>query len=207
MDVPANAKFTDTTYSAFKGATSGAAGTAGLVPAPAAGDQNKVLGADGTWKNQTSYTHPAYTPRTSGLYKITVDATGHVSAVTAVAKSDITALGIPGQDTNTTYSNMKGATSSAAGAAGLVPAPAAGKQASFLRGDGTRAVPTDTKYSVATQSANGLMSAADKKSWTEWRDDHNRVGYHVYTDLWIRRMTYELCRAEHTETLCTEILW
>lgn len=42
------------------------------------------------------YTHPAYTNRTSGLYKITVDATGHVSAVAAVEKADITALGIPG---------------------------------------------------------------------------------------------------------------
>lgn len=41
------------------------------------------------------------------------------------------------QDTNTTYSAMKGATASAAGTTGLVPAPAAGKQYSFLRGDGT----------------------------------------------------------------------
>lgn len=49
----------------------------------------------------TVYTHPAYTAKSSGLYKITVDATGHVSATTAVAKSDITALGIPGSDTNT----------------------------------------------------------------------------------------------------------
>lgn len=40
-------------------------------------------------------------------------------------------------DTNTKYSNMTAATSSAAGKAGLVPAPAAGKQTSFLRGDGT----------------------------------------------------------------------
>ena len=45
------------------------------------------------------YVHPAYTAKTAGLYKVTVDATGHVSAATAVAKSDITALGIPGQDT------------------------------------------------------------------------------------------------------------
>lgn len=42
------------------------------------------------------YTHPAYTAKTSGLYKITVDTTGHVSAVAAVEKADITALGIPG---------------------------------------------------------------------------------------------------------------
>lgn len=42
------------------------------------------------------YTHPAYTPKDSGLYKITVDAAGHVSATAAVEKADITALGIPG---------------------------------------------------------------------------------------------------------------
>lgn len=57
---------------------------------------------------------------------------------------------------------MKGATSSAAGTAGLVPTPAAGKQLSFLRGDGTWVVPTNTTYSVATTSANGLMSSTDK---------------------------------------------
>lgn len=60
--------------------------------------------------------------------------------------------------TDTTYSNMTGASSSAAGSAGLVPTPAAGKQASFLRGDGTWAVPTNTTYSVVTSTANGLMS-------------------------------------------------
>lgn len=47
------------------------------------------------------YVHPAHTAATSGLYKITVDALGHVTAVTAVTKNDITSLGIPG--TNTTY--------------------------------------------------------------------------------------------------------
>lgn len=67
------------------------------------------------------------------------------------------------QDTNTTYGNMKGATASAAGSAGLVPAPAAGKQGQYLRGDGAWATPTNTTYSTATQSANGLMSAGDKK--------------------------------------------
>ena len=46
-----------------------------------------------------NYTHPTYTARTSGLYKITVDGTGHVSDVAAVTKGDITGLGIPSQDT------------------------------------------------------------------------------------------------------------
>ena len=45
------------------------------------------------------YVHPTYTAHSSGLYKITVDATGHVSSVTLVTKNDITALGIPAQDT------------------------------------------------------------------------------------------------------------
>lgn len=50
----------------------------------------------------TVYTHPNYTAKTNGLYKITVDNTGHVSGTKSVSKADITALGIPAQDT--TYS-------------------------------------------------------------------------------------------------------
>lgn len=61
------------------------------------------------------------------------------------------------KDTNTTYANMKAATASAAGAEGLVPAPAAGKQTSFLRGDGTWVVPTNTTYGLASTSASGLL--------------------------------------------------
>ena len=45
---------TDTTYSNFTGATSSVAGTNGLVPAPASGDQEKVLHGDGTWKDTTA---------------------------------------------------------------------------------------------------------------------------------------------------------
>lgn len=45
------------------------------------------------------YTHPTYTARANGLYKVTVDGTGHVSGVTAISKADITGLGIPAQDT------------------------------------------------------------------------------------------------------------
>ena len=45
------------------------------------------------------YTHPSHTAKTSGLYKITVDGSGHVSSASEVSKSDITALGIPSSDT------------------------------------------------------------------------------------------------------------
>ena len=115
----------------------------------------------GIAEGATKYTHPTYTAKDSGLYKITVDGNGHVSATAPVGKSDITALGIP--STNTTYDTMKGATASAAGSTGLVPAPAAGKQGQYLRGDGVWATPPDTKYNNVTQSANGLMTADDKK--------------------------------------------
>lgn len=57
---------------------------------------------EGIAANANKYTHPTYTPRTAGLYKVTVDASGHVSNVAAVAKADITALGIPAQDTTYT---------------------------------------------------------------------------------------------------------
>ena len=53
----------------------------------------------GIAEGANKYTHPTYTAQKSGLYKVTVDATGHVSAATAVAKADITGLGIPAQDT------------------------------------------------------------------------------------------------------------
>lgn len=63
-----------------------------------------------------------------------------------------------GADNNTTYSNMTAATASAAGKAGLVPAPAAGKQTSFLRGDGTWVVPTNTTYSNFVKSGTGAKA-------------------------------------------------
>ena len=63
------------------------------------------------------------------------------------------------QDTNTTYSAMTGATSGAAGKSGLVPAPAAGKQASFLRGDGSWAVPANTVYTHPTTAGNKHIPA------------------------------------------------
>ena len=48
--VPANALFTDTTYSVFKPATADAAGSTGLVSQPPAGANTKFLRGDGTWQ-------------------------------------------------------------------------------------------------------------------------------------------------------------
>ena len=68
---------------------------AGLMP-PAS--VTKLKGID---EGANKYTHPMHIARASGLYKITVDKLGHVIAVSAVQKSDITNLGIP--DSDTTY--------------------------------------------------------------------------------------------------------
>lgn len=70
-------------------------------------EKEKLAGiADGA----NNYVHPTHAAQASGLYKVTVDEQGHVSAVAAVIKDDITALGIPAQDT--TYGE---ATADAAG--------------------------------------------------------------------------------------------
>ena len=98
-----------------------------------AADKTKL---DGIAENANNYTHPSYTARASGLYKVTVDGTGHVSAATAVAKSDITALGIP---------------------------------------------ESDTTYSAATTSAEGLMSAADKTKLDGVTAGANKYTHPSYT--------------------------
>ena len=98
-----------------------------------AADKTKL---DGIAENANNYTHPGYTAQASGLYKVTVDGTGHVSAATAVAKSDITALGIP---------------------------------------------ESDTTYSAATTSAEGLMSAADKTKLDGVTAGANKYTHPSYT--------------------------
>ena len=69
------------------------------------------------------------------------------------------------QDNNTTYSNFGKATANAAGTAGLVPAPAAGKQASYLRGDCTWSVPTNTFFASGTRMLFQQTSAPS--GWTK----------------------------------------
>lgn len=69
-------------------------------------------------------------------------------------------------DTNTTYSNMTGATSSAAGKAGLVPAPAAGAATRYLRSDGTWQVPPDTNTTY-TLSSFGITATATELNYMD----------------------------------------
>lgn len=84
----------NTTYSAFKGATSEADGAQGLVPAPAKGNQGKYLRGDGTWQTppDTKYTLPTATSSVLGGVKLGSDTAQSVAAnsVTSTAKRTYT---------------------------------------------------------------------------------------------------------------------
>lgn len=122
------------------------------------------------------YTHPKFTEHEAGLYKITVNYEGHVSDATAVTKEDITALGIPAQDT--TYSAGTGLSFSGTtiNHASSITAGTAGSSSS-TSGSNTISIPyvtyNDTGHitgagnrthtiNEATTSASGLMPSSDK---------------------------------------------
>ena len=80
---------------------------------------------------------------------------------------------------NTTYSVFGAASASAAGSNGLVPAPAAGNQAKFLRGDGTWATPTNTKNSAGAEDTSSkifLVGTTSQATGTSYSHDTVYVG-------------------------------
>lgn len=140
----------DTTY---KAATASADGLM------TAADKAKL---DGIASGANAYTHPSGSApsKTLGLYKISTDAQSHVASAVAVEKGDITALGIPAQDTT---------------------------------------------YGVATMSADGLMSAADKKlldSYNRSKDSYlSTSGDLVYTEFEVHLGTVEHGPLDNTESI------
>ena len=128
------------------------------------------------WKTGSTYQHPSHTAHNSGLYKIIIDELGHVSDATAVTKEDITALGIPAQ--NTTYSAGTGLSFSGTtiNHASSITAGTAGSSSS-TSGSNTISIPYVTynntghitaagthphTINAATTSESGLMSSTDK---------------------------------------------
>ena len=140
---------------------------------------------DSVETSANNYVHPTYTSAASGLYKVAVDDTGHISGATAVAKADITALGIPASDTNTTYAAFTSA------AAGLVPAAASGSTnyattGYVLTGAGWAAgtkynTDTNTTYAAFTGSTtaaagtNGLVPAPTTAQVGNYYLKHNKT--------------------------------
>lgn len=231
----ATAALTDTTYSAFTGATSSVAGASGLVPAPTTSDPGKYLKGDGTWDvpaaslvemsygesnawakfiaaynagsivycrassnanpgtgSQTRKAFMAYVNNATSPTSVEFQYVRSVSSKTSsqpvdqvfvytltnasggtwsVATRDMAPKLAAGANasvsysngtytvsaTDTTYSNMTGATSGTAGAAGLVPAPAAGDESKFLQGDGTWATVSGGGTTLSMQDWDDLF--------------------------------------------------
>lgn len=85
------------------------AGSGNAVTTASISGDTLTLTKGATYNN---YVHPAGSApsKSSGFYKFSTDSTSHVASVTAVTKADITALGIPAQNTNTTYTFANGST-------------------------------------------------------------------------------------------------
>lgn len=85
------------------------AGSGNAVTTASISGDTLTLTKGATYNN---YVHPAGSApsKASGFYKFSTDSTSHVASVTAVTKADITALGIPAQNTNTTYTFVNGST-------------------------------------------------------------------------------------------------
>ena len=137
------------------------------VSNPKTYERNYYSDSWGTWKNITVLTPvPAGAKFTDTVYAHPATAGNkHIPAGGASGqflKWSADGTAVWAADNNTTYSAFKAATASAAGGAGLVPAPAAGAQAKYLRADGSWQTPPDTKYS----HPNSGVVAGDYQSVT-----------------------------------------
>lgn len=117
-----------------------------------------------------NYVHPAGSApsKASGFYKFSTDSTSHVASVTAVAKSDITALGIPGQDT--TYNNATQSTSGLMSAADKTKLDGISTGANkYIHPTGEAANKTLGLYKVATDATSHVkqVAAVTKKDITD----------------------------------------
>lgn len=142
--VPSNAVFTDTKVTSVDNHYKPANGTTliGTAGSPVTAGGKVVTGitadSSGHITDIITGTIPA-APTLSGLGGVgTINASGTAPLTLSASKSSTTVT-ISGS-----VAEMTAATSNTAGAAGIVPAPDAGEQAAFLRGDGTWAFPTDT---------------------------------------------------------------
>ena len=143
--------YTDFAWSAWTAPTVEVTGSGNAITSASYGtgdNANKLtLTLGGTFLTQhptipvttdtTSTDSPAFGSTFTAVDSVSRDANGHVTTLNTKTVT------IP----NTT---MGAATSSAAGTIGLVPAPAVGEQTSFLRGDGTWAIPTSSPYTAGT---------------------------------------------------------
>lgn len=134
------------------------AGSGNAVTTASISGDTLTLTKGATYNN---YVHPAGSApsKASGFYKFSTDSTSHVASVTAVAKSDITALGIPGQDT--TYSNATQSTSGLMSAADKTKLDGISTGANkYVHPTGEAANKTLGLYKVATDATSHVKQVA-----------------------------------------------
>ena len=181
---------TDTTYSDFTGATSSAAGTHGLVPAPGSGRNTSFLRGDGDWwyigiiadnalvmdtnasSKSVTIGHKAYTEASAAAIKVGRDATGHVVTGSALTASDVGAAAsshnhAAGDITSGTLGVARGGTGASTLGAGVVYHSASGTgalsiatAANLVSALGTTAV----NRATADASGNNIADTYAKKS-------------------------------------------
>ena len=168
---------TKKTISTMAGASSSTAGSAGLVPAPAAGDEAKALLGNGTWGTVSTSDMVGATSSAAGTHGLVpAPAAGDQTKVLTGAGTWVTTKNVQAAVSNPYASGesisfidgisqntqgvisptkkyvrqMQGATSTSDGSAGLVPAPAAGNLTKFLKSDGTWAIPNTAMLQPAS---------------------------------------------------------
>lgn len=147
--VPSGAKFTDTTYSA---ATSTALGLVKVGYTESGKNYPVELDADDKmfvnvpWTD-TNTTYSQATSSTLGLIKIGYTESGKNYPI-ELNTSGQAYVNVPWEDT--TYSVFTGATTTAAGTSGLVPAPTSGQSTRYLCSTGEWSIPTGTIYNGST---------------------------------------------------------
>lgn len=147
--VPSGAKFTDTTYSA---ATSTVLGLVKVGYTESGRNYPVELDADDKmfvnvpWTD-TNTTYSQATSSTLGLIKIGYTESGKNYPI-ELNTSGQAYVNVPWEDT--TYSVFTGATTTAAGTSGLVPAPTSGQSTRYLCSDGEWSIPTGSIYKGST---------------------------------------------------------
>lgn len=147
--VPSGAKFTDTTYSA---ATSTVLGLVKVGYTESGRNYPVELDADDKmfvnvpWTD-TNTTYSQATSSTLGLIKIGYTESGKNYPI-ELNTSGQAYVNVPWEDT--TYSVFTGATTTAAGTSGLVPAPTSGQSTRYLGSTGEWSIPTGTIYNGST---------------------------------------------------------
>lgn len=130
-----------------------------------------------------NYSHPAGSgaSKSTGLYKFSTDSTSHISGVTAVTKSDITALGIPSSDTDTTYSFSSGTGSfTVTSSGGSAQRVSIGKPSTAGTADKVANTLTFTGYQSKSYNGSAAVSVAIPSKVSDLTNDSGYIT--SYTD-------------------------